>query len=441
MRVTDRMFHARFLSDFQRNMEAIYRAQEQIASQRRVNRPSDDPAAITRIISYKNQLSLIGEYKRSIGSARDSLDPMDKARADVNEVMIRAKELAAQGADGSSTASERAMLAKNVGGLLAQAIDIANTKVGDRYIFGGYTSNTAPVDKITGEFVGSPNTMYVDISSGVNIGVNASAGELFSFRRTASTDPSSAILPQYNWDFTGANLATDEIYEDADPNSGIYSSVDFFSIDSTNNRIAFGTAGTGAAAAASPAILTTGMYTGGQLAAEIQRALKSADAAGDYEVSYDADARKFSITNASGAARDLLWNTSTASQVLGYKAENTLKIADGLTDTSDKTVGFAATSSTFTGGGSLSFRISDGASTDDEGPSVVIDDTNNALRIDGVDYTLSTGTYTGEQLAAALSSLNGGLLVRASYDSTDQKITVTAPVVIDSSNKTVTFTA
>ncbi|MBZ0155172.1 MAG: flagellar hook-associated protein FlgL [Alphaproteobacteria bacterium] len=440
MRVTDRMFYDRFLSDFQRNMEAIYRANEQISSQKRVNRPSDDPAAITRIISYKNQLSVIGEYKRSIGSARDSLDPMDKALSDVNEVLIRAKELAVQGADGSSTANEREMLARNIEGLLAQAIDIANTKVGDRYIFGGYTSNTAPLDKNTGEFVGSRNTMYVDISAGVTIGVNASASELFSFRRTSSSDPSSAILPEYNWDFTGANLSTDEIYEDADPNSAVYTSVDFFLIDSTNNQIAFGTAGTGAAAAASPAMLTTGLYTGEQLAAEIQRALKGADAAGDYEVSFDDSLRKFSITNASGAARDLLWSASTANQVLGYKAEDTLKLADGLSDMSDTAVGFPATTNKFTGGGSLSLLVNDGSAAGGEGPSIVVDDTNNVIRIDGTDYTLSNGTYTGEQLAAALSSLNGGLLVSATYDSTNQKITLTPPFVVDSTNKTVTFT-
>lgn len=106
MRITTKMFYDRFLSDYQKNMEAIFKSQEQISTGKRVNRPSDDPAALSRIVSYRTQISSISEYKKAIDTGRGYLGSIDSGLSSLNEELIRARELALEAADASSTGTE-----------------------------------------------------------------------------------------------------------------------------------------------------------------------------------------------------------------------------------------------------------------------------------------------------------------------------------------------
>ncbi|GER94495.1 flagellar hook-associated protein 3 [hot springs metagenome] len=225
MRITTKMFYDRFLSDMQKNMETIFKASEQISTQKKINRPSDDPTAMSRILGYTTSISAIGEYKRAIDSAKGFLDAADSSFAGLNDILTRAKELALSGATGTTDANSRLMIAKEVGVLFESAVGIANTKVGDRYIFSGYKSNIAPIDVNTGEFVADTNIFEVSISQTIEIGLNIPAGELFSFKRINSTDPQNAILPSYNYNFDSTNdplTGEPETPPDADPISALH---------------------------------------------------------------------------------------------------------------------------------------------------------------------------------------------------------------------------
>ncbi|MCL0035254.1 flagellar hook-associated protein FlgL, partial [Thermodesulfovibrionales bacterium] len=150
MRVTAEMFHDRFLSNMHRNMEAIFKAHEQLSSGKRVNRPSDDPTAMSRIVAYRTEISAIGLYKSAIVSATTSLEAMDSAFFNLNDIMIRARELALAGATATADAGARQMMAVEVGVLLESAIGVANTKVAGRYVFSGFQSDIPPINANTG---------------------------------------------------------------------------------------------------------------------------------------------------------------------------------------------------------------------------------------------------------------------------------------------------
>jgi flagellar hook-associated protein 3 FlgL len=229
MRITTKMFYDRFLSDMQKNMETVFKASEQISTQKKINRPSDDPTAMSRIIGYTTHISAIGEYKRAIDSAKGSLEAADSSLSGLNDILTRAKELALSGATGTTDANSRLMIAKEIGVLFESAVGIANTKVGDRYIFSGFKSNIAPIDVNTGEFVADTNIFEISISQSIEIGLNIPASELFSFKRVNSTDPPNAVLPPYNWNNNGTITIPD-----ADPISAIYTSSGSFTNPSSD---------------------------------------------------------------------------------------------------------------------------------------------------------------------------------------------------------------
>ncbi|MCL0061792.1 flagellar hook-associated protein FlgL [Thermodesulfovibrionales bacterium] len=223
MRVTAEMFHDRFLSNMHRNMEAIFKAHEQLSSGKRVNRPSDDPTAMSRIVAYRTEISAIGLYKSAIVSATTSLEAMDSAFFNLNDIMIRARELALAGATATADADARRMMAVEVGVLLESAIGVANTKVAGRYVFSGFQSDIPPINANTGEFVADRNTITIDISPDVAVGINIPAYKLFSFTRTDPNDPLNAILPPYNHNFD--TVVPPATPPDADPISALHTAV------------------------------------------------------------------------------------------------------------------------------------------------------------------------------------------------------------------------
>ncbi|MCE5311893.1 MAG: flagellar hook-associated protein FlgL [Nitrospiraceae bacterium] len=179
MRITTRMFYDNFLAGMNTNLQAIVDASEQISSGKRVNKPSDDPLAMSRIIGYKTETSQITQYKRGINTAKDSLETMDSTLTTLSSVLSRAKELAVKGASGTETAQSRAIMAQEADVILQEAIGLANTRVGNRYIFAGYQSNTAPIDS-TGAFATDSNSVKINIGDNIDISLNMPANELFN---------------------------------------------------------------------------------------------------------------------------------------------------------------------------------------------------------------------------------------------------------------------
>ncbi len=179
MRITMQMFYDRFISDMQKNMEAIFRSHEQLSTGKRINRPSDDPTAMSRVVGYKTQISAIDQSKRAINTAKDSVESMESAMRNLNGIITRARELAIRGATGSVDAGARRMIASEVDALLQSAIGIANTRVGERYIFSGFQSNVAPIDA-SGAFATDNNPVSIDIYAGITVQINMPANRVFN---------------------------------------------------------------------------------------------------------------------------------------------------------------------------------------------------------------------------------------------------------------------
>jgi len=190
MRITMQMFYDRFISNMQKNMEAIFSSHEQISSGKRINRPSDDPTAMSRVVSYKTQISAIDQYKRAVNTAKNSLESMESALTNLNGIITRSRELAIRGATGSEDAGSRRIIASEIDVLLQSAIGIANTRVGERYSFSGFRSNVPPIDTSTGEFVTDSNSVSIDIYAGITVKINMPADRVFNDNTPLATHPS-----------------------------------------------------------------------------------------------------------------------------------------------------------------------------------------------------------------------------------------------------------
>jgi flagellar hook-associated protein 3 FlgL len=115
-----------------------------ITTGRRVASASDDPGAALGIMQNEAQLRAREQYRRNISAADRRVSLEGSVLDRLTDLLTRAKELAiSQGSD-SATPSTRAATALEVNQLLADAVQLAGTKLDDEYLFGGLRSDQRP---------------------------------------------------------------------------------------------------------------------------------------------------------------------------------------------------------------------------------------------------------------------------------------------------------
>jgi flagellar hook-associated protein 3 FlgL len=130
--------------------------QEQAASSLRINRPSDDPAGAARATSLRAEQAAHEQYARNVDRGVARLRAAEGALGAASEVVVRARELALQGANGSLDGDARRALAAEVAVLFDELVTAANSRHADGYTFAG-TANATPAFAVTGAFAaGSP---------------------------------------------------------------------------------------------------------------------------------------------------------------------------------------------------------------------------------------------------------------------------------------------
>ena len=164
--------------------EAITKTQQQISTGLRINNPSDDPVASTKILSLNNELESIEQYQNNINAAKDNLTSQESILSSINNLIQRVQELAIQaGNTATLSTSEYGTLASEVDSRLDELQNMMNTKnaSGD-YIFGGYKSATVPFsgDASTGfSYNGDEGQKYIKIANSTTIAATDSGKDIF----------------------------------------------------------------------------------------------------------------------------------------------------------------------------------------------------------------------------------------------------------------------
>jgi flagellar hook-associated protein 3 FlgL len=116
------------------------------ASGKKLNRPSDDPAAIRPVLNTRTQLRATDRYLNTMGSALDKMQVLDGHLGHVENVLVRVKELAINSINGSLGSRDQETLAQQVGAMKAELLDAANAQVNGKYVFAGFAEDTKPFE-------------------------------------------------------------------------------------------------------------------------------------------------------------------------------------------------------------------------------------------------------------------------------------------------------
>ncbi|PWW37437.1 MULTISPECIES: flagellar hook-associated protein FlgL [Paenibacillus] len=146
MRITNNMLSSQLLLNLNRNAQQMNNTQTQLATGRKINKPSDDPVGITYSLRYRAELSSNEQYQKNVDSAVSWLEFNDTVMNQAGNVMQRLRELTVQASTGTNPQSALDSINEEVQQLKEQLIDISNSKLNGKYVFNGETYDVKPYD-------------------------------------------------------------------------------------------------------------------------------------------------------------------------------------------------------------------------------------------------------------------------------------------------------
>lgn len=196
MRIADKMTLQQVQDSIGKNRADMHALQEQNATQRRINKPSDDPLGATRVLGAKTNERTQKQFIKSLQFATDFLNMTDQSLGEVSEIISRAKELAInQANEASANENTRKVVATEVEQLLNQVIQVANRKLGDRYIFAGYRTNQVPFTK-SGDYKGDNGEIKIQVNKDAYITMNIPGNKIFLGEGSIENRTDSVEVPK-----------------------------------------------------------------------------------------------------------------------------------------------------------------------------------------------------------------------------------------------------
>ena len=165
--------------------QAVNNASEQLSTGRRVNLPSDDPAADAAMVQENSQSAAIDQYTASSDSLTDALNTGDSTLSSVVTLLQQASSLAVEASGSGLSQSDLSSIAAQVSDIQSQMVSLANTSFGGQYIFGGTASTTPPYVADASnpgqiDYVGNSQQNKVQIGTGISVAANLPGSSIFS---------------------------------------------------------------------------------------------------------------------------------------------------------------------------------------------------------------------------------------------------------------------
>ena len=145
MRVTQAGFYNQATQQMGKQQTKVFETQEQLASGKKILRPSDDPALATAINNLKSQMDVNQRYLSNLNRMEDTLKMQETSVSGSVDAVSRIKELSIQAANDTYSAADRKSIAIEVKELISSLADLGNMRGTDgAYLFSGYSQDKAP---------------------------------------------------------------------------------------------------------------------------------------------------------------------------------------------------------------------------------------------------------------------------------------------------------
>lgn len=160
--------------------------QNQLASGKKITRPSQDPVVATMGIAYRTDVSHVEQYQKNVTNAYKWLDSSDDTLKQVDDVLNRVRELTNEASTDTYTPDQRKAIGAEVDQLTQQLVSMGNTQVGGQYIFSGSDSANPLLTQAADGTVTINQTALnnpdfsVAVNDGIKMAINVNPNQVFT---------------------------------------------------------------------------------------------------------------------------------------------------------------------------------------------------------------------------------------------------------------------
>jgi flagellar hook-associated protein 3 FlgL len=164
--------------------QQLNQADQQIASGRTINQPSDNPAGTAALILNHAAQSQTDTFQVNVSNLQDRLQTADSALNSAVTAVNQAISLGVQAGNSNLSDTDRQAIVNQLSGIQQQLVSIANTSYSGTYLFAGTLVDTQPftLDSSASAGVvynGNGSTTSAEINNGENVATNVPGDQLF----------------------------------------------------------------------------------------------------------------------------------------------------------------------------------------------------------------------------------------------------------------------
>jgi flagellar hook-associated protein 3 FlgL len=131
-------------SQITKSQAQMSRLLQEASTGQRFFRPGDDPAAATQTVFLQGEIERNNQFIANVGTDQSLLSATDTATQSVSDALNKMKAYAAAGVGDSSTPAEKQAMAQEVGALIKNVVNVANSTFRGRSLFGGSMTQGVP---------------------------------------------------------------------------------------------------------------------------------------------------------------------------------------------------------------------------------------------------------------------------------------------------------
>lgn len=173
---------AQMLAELSKLNATMNEAQQQVASGKKVQVASDDPADVQTIVQNQSDLARVQQSQANLNKLNSEVGMASTVLENAAQLMDHARSIAAQAASSTTDASTQQLLASEIQDVETQMVGIANSTNAGRYLFSGDADTTAPYSI---DFANTPPFSANTTALATRMGLD-SMGNTFSIAKTAT---------------------------------------------------------------------------------------------------------------------------------------------------------------------------------------------------------------------------------------------------------------
>ena len=191
MRISDLSLFNNFLSNINDSRKTLSKLQSQLTTLKKIEKPSDSPSGVGKLIRYNNQFDFSTGYVKNIDESlafiNISVDAMQAMQTQITNVMTSLVKL-----NNPTIGTDLQSFSDNIDAALESIKNSANQKFNGKFLFGGTNYTTKPLDFNTNHssieiksnsIAGVQN---VQIAQNITQKINITGNELFGTEVTQS---------------------------------------------------------------------------------------------------------------------------------------------------------------------------------------------------------------------------------------------------------------